>query len=124
VTQRFGPTGWWWNATTTPRYGDVASYRDEHSDYIYVWGGPPTVFTDFAGSQYVYMARVRAADAFDLGKYEYWWGRQQGWKTEVLTSFGAETAVLWGSGQGQVVWNGFYGVYMFVTLGLGESVFL
>jgi hypothetical protein len=121
VTQRLGDQGWWWNAATTPRYGDIAAYRDEHSEYIYAWGGPPTTFTDFANSNYVYMARVKAADALDLSEYEYWWGRQQGWKSDVLTTFGSETAVLWGSGQGQVLWSPFYQTYMMVTVGIGKS---
>jgi hypothetical protein len=100
-----------------PRYGDVAAYRDVHSDYIYAWGGPPTTFKDFIGSQYVYQVRVLAKNAFDLSKYEYWWGRAQGWKSTPLTVFNTETAVLWGTGQGQVVWNAFYGCYIFVHLG-------
>jgi hypothetical protein len=123
VTQRYGSTGWWWNATTTPRYGDIAAYRDERSDYIYIWGGPPTMYiNDLVNASYVYQARVLAADAFDLSKYEYWWGRQMGWRSDVLTQFGAETAVLWGSGQGQVVWSPYYQTYMFVTVGLGRCL--
>ncbi|KAI0449360.1 hypothetical protein F5B21DRAFT_50732 [Xylaria acuta] len=122
VTQRFGDNGWWWDSTNTPRYGDVAALRDPKSDYIYAWGGPPTSVTDYAGSQYVYMARVNAADAFDLSKYEYWWGRGQGWKPDVLTTFTSDTAVFWGTGQGQVVWSDFYQAYIFVHISGNDVV--
>ncbi|KAH8882158.1 hypothetical protein GQ53DRAFT_847776 [Thozetella sp. PMI_491] len=114
VTARFGINGYWWDAKTQARYGDQAAYRDEKSDYIYAWGGPPTSVTDRPGSSLVYMARVRAADSFDLSMYEYWWGRQQGWKPQVLTTFNAETAVMASTGQGQVFWSPFYGCYVFV----------
>lgn len=50
-------------------------------------------------------------------RYEYWWGRQKGWKSELLTTFTAETAVMWMSGQGQVVWNKYLNCYVFVRLG-------
>ncbi|KAK0616478.1 hypothetical protein B0T14DRAFT_435101 [Immersiella caudata] len=118
VTQRFGPKGYWWDATTTPHYGDKFSYRDERSDYIYIWGGPPNRYTGWLEGGYIYLARVKAADAFDLCKYEYWWGCQQGWKPEVLTTFTTETAALWGTGQGQIVWNEYYGCYIMVHLGI------
>lgn len=72
--------------------------------------------------QYVYQCRVKAADAFDLARYEYWWGRQAGWRREPLARFDAETAVLWMSGQGQVVWNDFFGCYIFVRLGRSSRV--
>lgn len=69
VTQRFGDRGYWWDANTTARYGDIAAYRDTRSDYIYAWGGAPMGITDWVQSAYVYQCRVKAADAFDLTKY-------------------------------------------------------
>lgn len=66
------------------------------------------------------MARVPAADAFDLDKYEYWWGREQGWKSEPLTEFNCETAVMWGAGQGQIVYNKHFETYFYVGLDLGK----
>lgn len=63
------------------------------------------------------MVRVKASEAFDLSKYEYWWGLQKGWKAERLTTFTSETATLWGTGQGQIVWNELYQCYIFVHLG-------
>ena len=120
VTKRFGPRGYWWDSKVTARYGDVCAYRDEHSEYIYIWGGPPTYITDWLNKSYTYLARVKAADAFDLGKYEYYWGRQQGWKGEVLNRFTPETAVLWGTGQGQVFWSPYYKCYVLVHLALGR----
>lgn len=121
ATKRFGPRGYWWDSKTTARYGDVCAYRDEHSEYIYIWGGPPAHITDWLNKSYTYLARVKAADAFELGKYEYFWGRQQGWKREVLNKFTPETAVLWGTGQGQVFWSPYYKCYVLVHLALGRS---
>ncbi|GJC98923.1 hypothetical protein ColKHC_07749 [Colletotrichum higginsianum] len=119
VTRRHGERGYWWPADSNPQYGDIAAFRDPRSDYIYAWGGPPTTVasSDWVQSSYVYMVRVKAHEAFDLSRYEYWWGRQRGWRTERLTVFTAETAALWGIGQGQVVWNEFYSCYIFVHLG-------
>ncbi|TQN69149.1 hypothetical protein CSHISOI_06348 [Colletotrichum shisoi] len=127
VTRRHGERGHWWPADSNPRYGDIAAFRDPRSDYIYAWGGPPTTVasSDWVQSSYVYMVRVKAHEAFDLSRYEYWWGRQRGWRTERLTVFTAETAALWGTGQGQVVRNEFYRRYIFVHLGIGGgTVFL
>jgi hypothetical protein len=93
VSERPGYNGWRWDLANTPRYGDVAAIRDSRSDYINVWGSAPTSVTDYTGSQYVYMSRVIAADAFDLSKYEYWWGLGEGWKSDVLTTFTSDTAV-------------------------------
>lgn len=120
VTKRFGPRGYWWDSKCTSRYGDVCAYRDERSEYIYIWGGPPTYITDWLNSSYTYLARVKAEDAFDLDKYEHYWGRQQGWKAEVLDQFTPETAVLWGTGQGQVFWSPYYERYVLVHLGTGK----
>ncbi|KAF4809794.1 hypothetical protein CGCTS75_v014710 [Colletotrichum tropicale] len=125
VTKRFGDQGFWWPANSNPRYGDIMAFRDPRSEYIYAWGGPPTTKTGWVDGSYVYMVRVKASDAFDLTKYQYWWGRQQGWKSDRLTTFTSETAVLWGTGQGQVVWNQFYQCYIMVHLGIGGgAVFL
>ncbi|KAK2059023.1 hypothetical protein LY76DRAFT_571558 [Colletotrichum caudatum] len=128
VTKRYGERGYWWSADSNPRYGDIAAFRDPLSDWIYAWGGPPTTVprSDWLQSSYVYMVRVRAREAFDLSKYEYWWGRHRGWRMNRLTVFTPETAALWGTGQGQVVWNDFYHCYIFVHLGRvgGGSVFL
>ncbi|KAI1744697.1 hypothetical protein F4680DRAFT_405760 [Xylaria scruposa] len=123
VTQRFGNSGWWWQSSNTPRYGDVAALKDPKSNYIYIWGGAPTSVSSFPDNQYVYMARVNAADAFDLTKYQYWWGRSQGWKSNVLTTFTSDTAVFWGVGQGQIVWSDYYQTYIFVHLS-GNNVVL
>lgn len=116
VTERFGDNGYWWDAKSYPRYGDVAAFADPHSGCIYAWGGAPTSVTGWIAEQYVYQIRVRAADAFDVSKYEYWWGRAEGWKSTPLTKFDCETAVMWGTGQGQIVWNQHYGCYIFVHL--------
>ncbi|KAF6815743.1 conserved secreted protein [Colletotrichum plurivorum] len=125
VTQRFGDQGYWWPANTNARYGDIAAFRDLRSEYVYAWGGPPTAISGWVEGSYIYLTRVKAAEAFDISKYEYWWGTQQGWKTERLTTFTSETATLWGTGQGQIVWSEFYQCYIFVHLGIGGgSVFL
>ncbi|KAK3693029.1 hypothetical protein B0T22DRAFT_370499 [Podospora appendiculata] len=125
VIQRFGANGYWWDASRTARYGDICAYRDERSEYIYIWGGPPTYITDWLNSSYAYLARVRAADAFDLSQYQYYWGHQRGWSSRMLDEFTPETAVLWGTGQGQVAWNVYYGCYVLVHLGIGGgTVFL
>lgn len=116
VTQRFGDRGFWWDSNTTAKYGDQCAYRDERSEYIYIWGGPPNSTTGWPQAGYAYLARVKAEDAFDLDKYEYFWGRQQGWKSEVLTKFDAETAVWWAVGQGQVAWNEHYQCYVLAHL--------
>lgn len=120
VTKRYGARGYWWDAKHTARYGDRCAYRDERSEYIYIWGGPPTHIRDWLNSSYTYLARVKAGDAFDLSRYEYYWGRQQGWKNEVLTEFTTETAALWGTGQGQVFWSSYYERYVLVHLGIGR----
>lgn len=120
VTERFGDMGYWWDSRSTARYGDASAYRDERSEYIYIWGGPPTYITDWLNSSYAYLARVKATNAFDLSKYEYYWGRQQGWKSEILTVFTPETAVLWGTGQGQVFWSPYYKLYILVHLRNGK----
>lgn len=117
VTQRYGDNGYWWPASTSARFGDIAAYRDEKSDYIYALGGPPSNETGFVNGQYIYQARVKAADAFDLSKYEYWHGRNIGWNTEPLTEFTPETAVMWDAGQGQLTWNDYYQSYIFVHTG-------
>lgn len=116
MTKRFGDKGYWWDATCNPRYGDVATFADPHSGYIYAWGGAPTSVKGWVAEQYIYQVRVRPCDAFDLSKYEYWWGRAGGWKRTPLNKFDCETAVMWGTGQGQVVWNPHYGCYIFVHL--------
>jgi hypothetical protein len=118
VTKRFGATGYWWKSSSLPRYGDVASYRDINSPYIYIWGGAPTSQTGFVPSGYVYQARVQAKSAFNLSAYEYWHGRAARWSRTPLTTFTTETAVMWGTGQGQIVHSRFYNCYMFVHLGI------
>ncbi|EKJ71895.1 hypothetical protein FPSE_07898 [Fusarium pseudograminearum CS3096] len=124
VTDRYGDHGIWWNGDELPKYGDVATYRDVNSEYIYILGNPPNSVTEFPDKNYVYMARVPACDAFDLDKYEYWWGREQGWKSEPLTECNCETAVMWGVGQGQIVYNKHFETYFYVHLDLGGTVFL
>jgi hypothetical protein len=122
VTHRYGSEGYWWPADKYAHYGDKAAYRDERSDYIYIWGGPPNHVDDPIESQYSYLARVKAKEAFDLQSYEYFWGRQRGWRKEVLDDFTAETAVTWGVGQGQVLFNKHLGCYMFVSVWIGELI--
>ncbi|KAF4122058.1 hypothetical protein GMORB2_7651 [Geosmithia morbida] len=117
VTKRHGDGhGYWWSGDETPKYGDVAAYRDERSDYIYILGNPPNSITDWPDTSYIYQARVRARDAFDLDKYEYWWGRSRGWKGDVLTKFDPTTAVMWGCGQGQMVWSRYFEQYIYVHM--------
>ncbi|KAK4168204.1 hypothetical protein QBC43DRAFT_341499 [Cladorrhinum sp. PSN259] len=125
VTERFGLGGYWWDANTTARYGDVMAYRDEWSSHIYIWGGPPNYVTFWGDKAYSYLARVKAKDAFELSEYEYWWGRKQGWKREVLSTFTPETAALWGTGQGQITWNAYYKCYIMVhTSTFGSTIML
>lgn len=121
VTERMGERGYWWDANLFPHYGDKICYRDERSDYIYIWGGPPNRINGWLQGSYMFLARVKATDAFDLPKYEYFWGRQQGWKSEPLTVFSTETAAMWGTGQGQITWNDYYQCYILVHLGIGQS---
>lgn len=122
VTKRMGENGFWWDTSKNPRYGDVAAFKDPKSDYIYAWGGAPTSVSDSIANQYVYQTRVHASDAFDLNKYEYWWGRERGWKVgEPLTEFTSETAVMWGVGQGQTVYSPYYKTYMYVHFAGAES---
>ncbi|KAM5349678.1 hypothetical protein ACJ41O_006183 [Fusarium nematophilum] len=124
VTHRCGEQGWWWPGDEVPKYGDVAAYRDVHSEFIYIFGNPPNSESEWPAKLYVYMARVRAEDAFDLDKYEYWWGREEGWKNEVLNVFNCETAVMWGVGQGQIVYNQYFQTYIYVHLDLAGTVCL
>lgn len=100
------------------KYGDIAAYRDVKSDYIYVWGHPPKTVTGWPATEYVYQARVKAGEAFELDKYEYWWGRAKGWRREVLKGpeHDPESAVMWGVGQGQVVFSEWFGCYIYVHL--------
>lgn len=116
VTKRNGDQGWWWDTEQTAKFGDVAAYRDVRGDYVYILGNPPKNFTGWPANSYVYQARVVAADAFDLSKYQYWWGRQQGWKRDVLSTFTAETAVMWGVGQGQLLYSNHFGYYIYIHL--------
>lgn len=113
MTERLGTNGWWWDTNKTAKWGDISAYRDERGEYIYLLGNPPQGQQGNAG-QYVYQARVKAKDAFDLSKYEYWWGRQQGWKSKLLDTFTPETAVMWGVGQGSMVYSNFYNCYFYV----------
>lgn len=99
VVERYGSTGYWWDDATHARYGDVAAYRDLWSDYIYAYGGAPSSQTGYVNSNYVYLTRVKASEAFDLSKYQYWYGREQKWSSTPLTEFTSETAVLWNVGQ-------------------------
>ncbi|KAK4170994.1 hypothetical protein QBC36DRAFT_295779 [Triangularia setosa] len=125
VTHRYGDQGWWWDSSKYARYGDQIAYRDENSDYIYIWGGPPNYISDWSTINYHYLARVKARNAFNLGAYEYYWGRQKGWRKQVLDRFDTETAVMWGSGQGQVHWSEYWGCYLLVHLGIaGGAVFI
>lgn len=115
MIQRLGDQGWVWDTNKSAKYGDISAYRDERSPYIYILGHPPQG-RQWPESEYVYQARVKAPDAFDLSKYEYWWGRQQGWKSDLLTTFTPETAVMWGVGQGSLVYSNLYNCYIYVHL--------
>ena len=119
VTERLDATGhgYFWDVTTHPRYGDVAAFRDPNSNYIYAWGGAPTIVAGIADPDYVYQIRVNAADAYSLSKYEYWHGWADGWKQgQAPATFNAENAVFYKTGQGQVVWSTYYSCYIFVHL--------
>jgi hypothetical protein len=102
---------------TSPRYGDQAAYRDVNSDYIYAWGGVPSSVTTYPDDQYVYQVRVHASNAFDLASYKYWHGRSGGWSSTPLTDFNSNSAVMWGVGQGQMVYSNFYKSYIYVHIG-------
>ena len=115
-----GDSRFWWNSSETPRYGDVAAYAAPDG-YIYAWGGAATSVFSFPDNQYVYQARVKAGNAFDLSQYEYWWGRDQGWQSEVLDMFSADTAVMWSVGQGQVLFSEHYQTYFFVHMAGGDG---
>lgn len=116
VIERYGDNGFWWDSATNPRYGDQLAYRDSRSEYIYAVGGAPTGVTEWPASSYSYATRVKASEAHDLSSYEYFWGPTQGWKSDLLTQFDSETAIFWGAGQGQIVWNEHYQCYIFVHL--------
>lgn len=120
VVERYGDEGYWWDSTNNPRYGDVAAYRDERSDYIYAYGGAPNISTGIE-QQYAYLTRVKASDAFDLSKYEYWHGRSQQWSSTPLADFNSETAVMYNVGQGQIVWNAHYNTYIFVFMSTSSA---
>lgn len=117
MTYRFGTEGIFWPVKSSPRYGDQAAYRDVKTDYIYAWGGSPSSVTSWPDNQYVYQVRVHASKVFDLTGYEYWHGRAGGWSTSPLTDFNSNTAVMWGVGQGQVVYSNFYNCYIYVHMG-------
>ncbi|KAJ6437228.1 conserved secreted protein [Purpureocillium lavendulum] len=122
VTERIGKG--WWDTENNAKYGDIATYRDVNSEYIYVLGHPPKAHDkQWLESQYVYQARVKAREAFDLDKYEYWWGRQKGWSRDRLTTFTPETAVMWGVGQGQIVYSNYFQAYLYVHV-VGATVTL
>lgn len=121
VTQRYGDRGFWWDVAKVPRYGDVAAYKDDNSDYIYAWGGPPTTVTDENSSQYVYQVRVHAEGAFDLSQYEYWGGRHAGWSSTPPSTYDETTAVMWGVGQGTAYWSPFYKAYFYVHFAGNEG---
>lgn len=113
MIERLGANGWWWDTNKTAKWGDTCAYRDERGEYIYLLGNPPQGQKG-AAAQYIYQARVKATEAFDLSRYEYWWGRQRGWRSELLDTFNAETAVMWGAGQGSMVYSNFYNYYFYV----------
>ena len=115
VVERLGDEGWWWDTNKTAKFGDIAAYHDD--DYIYILGHPPNSETGWLAEQYVYQARVKPASAFDLDQYEYWWGRKEGWKGKLLSRFDTETAVMWGVGQGQIVYSKHFGAYLYVHVG-------
>ncbi|KAL7785872.1 hypothetical protein V8C37DRAFT_311453 [Trichoderma ceciliae] len=116
ITKRLGDDGWWWDCSKSAKYGDIAAYRDVHNEYIYLWGHPPKTVTEWPATEYVYQARVKAVEAFDLDKYEYWWGREKRWRAEVLSEHSSETAVMWGIGQGQAVFSEWFKCYIYVHL--------
>ena len=124
VTDRLGDDGYWWDVNNGPRYGDVAAYKDDNSNYIYAWGGAPTSDSDATSSQYVYQVRVPQSGAFDLNQYEYWNGRDQGWSSTPLSTFDETTAVMWGVGQGMTYWSPFYSIYFYVHIMGGSGTFL
>jgi hypothetical protein len=76
----------------------------------------PNWVTEWPHTEYIYQARVKATDAFNLDAYEYWWGREKGWRPEILTEHNSETAVMWGAGQGQVVYSEYFKCYIYVHL--------
>ncbi|KAI1499959.1 hypothetical protein F5X99DRAFT_430164 [Biscogniauxia marginata] len=109
-------TGYWWPADSDPHYGDIATFEDPRSNYIYAWGWEPTSVSHGTGLTYVYVTRVKNADAFDLSKYEYWWGADQGWKNTRLDTFTPDTAAFYKPGQGQFVWSDHFKCYIFVHI--------
>lgn len=62
VTQRFGNTGWWWDSTKAPRYGDVAAFRDPKSNYIYRVGRGADIHHGF------HRLAIRVHDARERGR--------------------------------------------------------
>lgn len=117
VTERLGDRGYWWDADTCPRWGDVSAFRDPRSEFVYAWGGSPGCVKHHKDQKdLVFLTRVKAKNCFDLGSYEYWWGRGKGWSRKMLDRFDRETAVWDRTGQGQVVWNQYLGCYILVHL--------
>ncbi|KIX00067.1 uncharacterized protein Z518_10994 [Rhinocladiella mackenziei CBS 650.93] len=100
------PPRYWWDATREPWYGDVCALRWE--DYIYGYGHGGE------GNPWVYLTRVRAAEATNFACYEYWNGSD--WQSERLDSqsIGEKESVFWQINQGQVIWSNYYGCFFFV----------
>lgn len=101
---------YWWDATHEPWYGDVCALRWKTHIYAYGHGGE--------GNPWVYVARVRAAEATDLACYEYWNG--EAWQVERLNSsaLSEKESVFWQVNQGQVVWSNYFGCFLFVYCGM------
>ncbi|KIW39404.1 uncharacterized protein PV06_09174 [Exophiala oligosperma] len=98
----------WWDASQEPWYGDVCALRHDGFVYAYGHGGHADQ------NPWVYVARARLHEATNLDCYEYWNG--EGWQAERLMTkdLGEKESVFWQINQGQVVWNGYLGCFIFV----------
>ncbi|EXJ84844.1 hypothetical protein A1O3_05518 [Capronia epimyces CBS 606.96] len=96
----------WWDGEREPWYGDICALRWDEHIYAYGHGGE--------GNPWVYVARVPAANATQLDRYEYWNGDE--WQAERLQkdSIGEKESVFWQINQGQVVYSKWFGCFIFV----------
>ena len=105
--QRANQSQYLWDGSCEPWFGDVGAIR--YNDYIYAYGHAQDI-------AWVYLARVPWQDATDVTCYEYWNG--DGWQSERLNyGVGEKESVFWAVNQGQVVWNDYYGCFLFVYCG-------
>jgi Domain of unknown function (DUF4185) len=98
---------YWWNGSTEPHYGDIASMRS--GNYIYAYGNSPSA------NGYVYVARVHYKKATSLSAYQYWNGKT--WQKRRLHNPTGKEALFWKHGQGTLSWNPHLNKFLFIYAG-------